>query len=202
MSLGEKLNKLVEFIDESLRRKLFCARFFEFFQFLGEDFSENNILDIKSFYILFNAAKNYLFYNYLKSRDLKKELESFLSDNPDINRFIERNDMVASVIITDLDYQLKCFDKLDKYISENKLNFNKTKQELIEYVDFLISELTSIFQFKDTLLEAIEKHSTCYACGIIASYQCKICNRNMCKKHQLSGYCLKCAKALLKEKKI
>jgi hypothetical protein len=197
MENEKKLTYLLEYIDESLRRKLFCKEFFDFFLILIEELLRRKLLEFNRFIDIFRAAKDLLWNVFMKGKEFRKKFEEFLMINPEIDELMQKYDMDASIILTDLAYQFECFDQLDSPFQEKNLNVNEFKRDLENHIEQVTSEFKAISLFRNSLLDYIRSQEKCYKCDRIALYKCNKCSLNLCKKHQISNYCRKCAESLL-----
>lgn len=192
MAFEDKLDTLLSYIDESIRKKVFCKNFFIFFLLIKEEFVELRILNTDRFQKLYEICKDHLWKEFLRSHRLKDKISHFLMNNSDIANFIERNNMDHSIIFTDLKCQFERFEEMDP-------KSTKFHEKLEDNIDFLESEINAIIKFKDIILDTIKKKKTCFKCEKIATYQCPECGKSLCEEHNFSGHCTRCARNIIEK---
>lgn len=196
MDLNQKLQRLTQFINEGIRRKLYYIRYFEFILFTFYDLKDNHILKTESYKGYIRATKEPIWNEFFKNKDLRDKLGNFLDENPEINKYIERTNMHYSIIITDLEYQ---FEFLDKF--ENpEYDVETIEEPITKYIEELNDEFEELIKFKILLQKEIDKINSCFICESKCLNVCSKCGKCICESHSLFGYCPKCAEATLKGK--
>jgi len=194
MDLNQKLQHLLQLINEGIRRKLYYRRYFELILFTFYDLINYQILKIESYKRLIKATIEPIWHEFFKNKDLRDKLENFLDENPEINKYIERTNMHYSIIITDLDYQFEFLDKFENYGAE------RIEEPIIKYIKELEDEIEELIKFKRLLKKEIDKIKSCFICENKCLNVCNKCGKCICESHSLSGFCPKCVETILEEK--
>jgi hypothetical protein len=194
MDLNQKLQHLLQLINEGIRRKLYYRRYFELILFTFYDLINYRILKIESYKRFIKATIEPIWNELFKNKDLRDKLENFLDENPEINKYIERTNMHYSIIITDLDYQFEFLDKFENYGAE------KIEEPIIKYIKELEDEIEELIKFKRLLKKEIDKIKSCFICENKCLNVCNKCGKCICESHSLSGFCPKCVETILEEK--
>lgn len=195
MDLNQKLQHLLQFINEGIRKKLYYIRYFELILFTFCDLIDYHILKMESYKQLINATIQPIWNEFFKNKDLRTKLENFLDENPEINKYIERTNMHYSIIITDLNYQFEFLEKFENY----EYDVERIEEPIIKYIKELEDEIEELIKFKRLLKKQIDKIKSCFICENKCLNVCNKCGKCICESHSLFGYCPKCAKTILEE---
>ena len=196
MDLNQKLQLLLQFINEGIRRKLYYIRYFEFILYTCYDLIDYHILKIESHKRLIKATIIPIWNELFKNKDFRDKLENFLDENPEINKYIERTNMHYSIIITDLDYQFEFLDKFENY----EYDIERIEEPIINCTKAFKDEIEELIKFKRLLQKEIDKIKSCFICENKCLNVCNKCSKCICESHSLFGYCPTCAEIILEEK--
>ncbi len=196
MDLNEKLNFLIDFIDESIGKKIYYINYFEFI--LGTYFGliDNGVFNVKIFRRFISSTKQLIFNEFLKNNDFKDRLGEFLEENLEINKILEKTNMDYSILITNLEYQFEFLDKCDN----PDYNMEECEDQLNKSIKVLRAEFEELLIFQRSIQKKIDNLELCFICNYKALNECIECGEPICEKHSTSDHCPNCVEKILKEK--
>ncbi|MHA1328108.1 MAG: hypothetical protein ACTSRH_12430 [Promethearchaeota archaeon] len=156
---------------------------------------QNQIYNRESFIRFIQETKQLIYNGILKNNEFRKEFDNFLLGNPQINKFIENNDMDYSIVITNLEYQFEFIDKLDY-----DYDFSKFEHQLLKCVSSLKDEFQELMKFKRKIEKEIKNIKSCIICHKRTLNVCVECGLSICETHSNYGYCPKCLEEIIEKK--